>query len=307
MICFLNSRWTSYERGEWDMELRQLHYFLAVAEELNFSRAAERLLITQPPLSLQIQNLEKELGVKLFQRNNRQVSLTEAGKVFYEEVTKITEHLRRAIVDTQRTHNGEIGTLKVGFVGSATYDILPVILRDFRKQFPFVKIQLYEMSSPKQIQALCEEEIDVGVLRPPVKEKSLQIETVSTSPCVLAVPEHHPILEKNSISLEDLRSYPFVMLSRKTWSGFYDEILETFQPLIVQEAFEFQTVIGLVAGGLGIAVVPQPAIQLHTKDVVYIDLKDFLPQVSMVASCRQNDPSVLVKAFMEKAREVGSV
>jgi DNA-binding transcriptional LysR family regulator len=287
------------------MELRQLQYFLTVAEELNFSRAAEKLMITQPPLSLQIQNLEKELGIVLFYRNNRHVELTDAGKVFFEETHKLFDHLQRAVENAQRTHHGEIGKLTVGFVGSATYDILPSVLREFRSLYPDVQVQLLELSSPMQIEALLEEEIDIGVLRPPVNYEALQTEIVSVAPCVLAVPKQHPLLKKGKHTLTDLTPHPFVMLSRKTWAGLYDEVLGLCNPIIQQEALEFQTVIGLVAAGMGVAVVPQSAMNLHTQDVVYLELNGQLPVASMGISWRRNDQSPLVKTFVKIAKEIG--
>jgi DNA-binding transcriptional LysR family regulator len=287
------------------MELRQLHYFVAVAEELNFSRAAKRLRITQPPLSLQIQNLEKELNFPLFYRNNRQVELTDAGKLFLDEVHKILDHLDRAVQNAKRTHHGELGSLNVGFVGSATYDILPRVLREFRGLYPDVQVHLFELSTPMQIEALLKEEIDIGVLRPPVHNDALCTEIVSTMPCVLAVPKQHPLTEKKNVSISDLRVYPFVMLSRLTWAGLYNEILALCNPIIQQEALEFQTVIGLVAAGLGIAVVPQSAVNLHTQDVVYLDLNGQLPIASMGISWRQNHHSALVEAFIRMAKDVG--
>jgi DNA-binding transcriptional LysR family regulator len=286
------------------MELRQLHYFIAVAEELNFSRAAERLRITQPPLSLQIQHLESELGFPLFYRNNRQVALTDAGKIFLDEVRKLFIHLERAVGNAKRTYHGEIGTLNVGFVGSATYDILPSVLREFRSLYPDVQVHLFEMSTPKQIDALLKEEIDIGVLRPPVHSELLCTEVVSTMPCVLAVPKQHPLLAKEDLTLSDLSYYPFVMLSRKTWAGLYNEIVALCNPIIQQEALEFQTVIGLVAAGMGIAVVPQSAINLHSQDVVYLELNQKLPTASMGISWRQNNQSPLVKAFIQISKEV---
>jgi DNA-binding transcriptional LysR family regulator len=287
------------------VELRQLHYFLTVAEELNFSRAAERLRITQPPLSLQIQNLERELGIPLFHRNNRHVELTDAGKVFADEVRKTLEHLHRAVENAQRTHHGKVGNLTVGFVGSATYDILPSVVRKFRNLYPDVQVHLLEMSTPAQIEALRQEEIDVGILRPPIHDDALYTEIISTAPCVLAVPKQHSLVEKKNISLTDLTPYPFVMLSRKTWAGLYDEILGLCNPTIQQEALEFQTVIGLVAAGLGIAVVPQSAMNLHTQDVVYLDMKDSLPVASMGISWRKNECSTLVETFIKMAKELG--
>lgn len=285
------------------MELRQLQYFIAVAEELNFSRAAERVKITQPPLSLQIQNLEKELDIVLFYRNKRQVKLTDAGKLFYTEVCKIFNHLERAVEDAKRTQHGEIGAIRVGFVGSATYDILPSILREFRNLYSEVEVHLFEMSTPMQLEALHEGEIDIGVLRPPVNDEIIHTEIVSIVPCVLAVPKQHPLLKIKNVSLSDLKTYPFVMLSRKTWSNLYDEILGLCNPIIQQEALEFQTVIGLVAAKLGIAVVPQSAVNLHTQDVVYLDLDDQLPVASMGIAWRQKDQSPLVQSFIQLARE----
>lgn len=285
------------------MELRQLQYFLTVSEELNFSRAAERLRITQPPLSLQIQNLEKELGFPLFHRTNRHVELSDAGRLFAEEVRKILMHLEKATQSARRTHEGEIGSLTVGFVGSATYDILPAVLREFRQLYPDVHVDLLEMSTPAQIAALSEGEIDIGVLRPPIPNEMLCTEIVSTVPCILAVPKRHPLTEMGNLSVSDLSRYPFVMLSRKTWAGLYDELVALCNPFIQQEALEFQTVIGLVAAGIGIAVVPQSAMNLHTQHVSYLDMKNLLPVAHMGLSWRKNERSPLVQAFIEIAKK----
>lgn len=282
------------------MELRQLNYFIAVAEELNFSRAAKRLNITQPPLSMQIQKLEEELEVSLFFRNNRRVELTEAGRAFYKDAVKIIEDLKSSIDHARLIHQGMHHNLRVGFVGSATYDILPSVLREFRSQHPNVQVHLSELSTPAQIDALQKNEIDVGVLRPPVMEESIRTEIVSIAPCVLAVPKGHPLLEMDAVQLSDLKPHPFVALSPKTWSGLYHEILGLINPMIQQEALEFQTVIGLVAAGMGIAIVPRSAMNLHTQEVVYLEIEQ-LPLASMGISFRRNDRSPLVKAFYELA------
>ncbi|OMP66252.1 LysR family transcriptional regulator [Domibacillus epiphyticus] len=284
------------------MELRQLHYFIAVAEELNFSRAAKRLQITQPPLSMQIQNLEKELDILLFYRNNRRVELTEAGKRFYEDTIKIVSLLESSVENAKRIHKGKLGHLRVGFVGSATYDILPSVLQDFRRFYPDVQVHLSELSTPAQVEALRQNEIDVGVLRPPVIDDSLCTEIVSIAPCMLAVPKHHPLLELENVTLADMKPYPFVLLSPKTWPGLYHEILGLCNPIIQQEALEFQTVIGLVAAGMGLAIVPRSAMNLHTQEVVYIDVKQ-LPLASMGITYRCNDRSPLVKTFCDLAQK----
>ena len=286
------------------MELRQLRYFIAVAEELNFSRAAERLHITQPPLSIQIQNLEKEMGVLLFLRTNRSVELTPAGQHFYHDLVKVIDILEGSIENAKRIHLGKLGSLRVGFVGSATYDILPAVLRVFRKQFPDVQVHLSELSTLAQLEALRQNEIDVGVLRPPVLEDTLHTEIVSIHPCVLAVPKQHPLLELDVVTLEDLKHYPFVLISPKTWPGLYTEILGLCHPVIQQEALEFQTVIGLVAAGMGIAIVPQSIMNMHTQEVVYIDSIQQLPLASMGITYRRSDQSILVKTFCEIAVRV---
>lgn len=177
-------------------------------------------------------------------------------------------------------------------------------MREFRSSYPDVQVHLVELSTPAQIEALHQEEIDVGVLRPPVNDETLCTDIVSISPCVLAVPKQHPLLARKNVSLTDLRPYPFVMLSPKTWAGLYHEILELCNPIIQQEALEFQTVIGLVAAGLGIAVVPQSAMNLHTQDVVYLDLNGQLPVASMGVSRCRNNPSPLVKMFIKMMGEV---
>lgn len=289
------------------MELRQLKCFLAVAEELNFSRAALRMNMTQPPLSLQIQNLEQELGVSLFHRNNRHVELTSAGRVFYEEVHRILRDLDGAGEQARRAARGEIGTLRVGFVGSATYDILPTVLREYRRLYPDVQVSLHEMSTPDQLDALHKEKIDVGVLRPSDVDDSVSTKIVQASPCVLVVPASHPLLMKKEIQLTDLVGEAFAMLSRKTWAGLYDQVLSLCNPKIIQEALEFQTVIGLVAAGMGISVVPQSAMNLHTQEVAYVEIKAQLPMALMGISWRKEDRSPLVKAFVELADGGGQV
>ena len=150
------------------MELRQLHYFITVAEELHFGRAAKRLQMTQPPLSQQIQQLENELGVPLFKRTKRHVELTKAGATFLEGVTRTFEQLNQTIDSTQRAQRGEIGKLEVGFVGSATYDILPPLIREYQNQYPNVELKLQELSTPNQIDELDHQKLDIGFVRPPI-------------------------------------------------------------------------------------------------------------------------------------------
>ncbi|MED3150925.1 LysR family transcriptional regulator, partial [Bacillus thuringiensis] len=150
------------------MELRHLQYFVVVAEELHFGRAAARLQMTQPPLSQQIQQLEKEMGVTLFSRTKRKVELTEAGEMFLKEVKKAFEQIEKAVEVAQSAQRGEVGSLSIGFVGAAIYDILPSIVREYRKKFPRVSVALHELSTPDQVHALHDNRIDIGFLRPPI-------------------------------------------------------------------------------------------------------------------------------------------
>jgi DNA-binding transcriptional LysR family regulator len=290
------------------MELRHLVYFVTLAEERHFGRAAARLNMTQPPLSQQIRQLEEELGVRLFSRSSRRVELTAAGEVFLAEARKALAQVERAADVAHRAGRGELGRLRVGFVGSATYDVLPAVLRAYRARHPGVDVVLQELSTPQQEEALVTGEIDVGFVRPPLAAPELALEVLDEAPCVLAVPVRHPLAAAEKVSLADLAGVPLVMLSRSTWAGLYDEVIGLcrtagFSPDIRQEAREFQTVIGLVAGGLGVAVVPAPARNLHTRDVVYKEAAG-MPRAVMGLAWRRDDDAPVLHAFVEVARSL---
>ncbi len=289
--------------GSFIVELRRLEYFVAVAEELNYAKAAVRLKMTQPPLSQQILQLERELGVKLFFRTKRKVELTAAGEVLLREARGILRRVDHAADLARRADRGEIGELSIGFVGSATYDILPVVVREYRRQYPGVHLSLTEMSTPLQVEALVRGDIDIGVLRPPVPV-GIESKTVQSAECVLAIPKGHPLAHAGAISLHDTATVPYVILSRKTWGGLYDDVVSLcnrsgFRPNIVQEALEFQTVIGLVAAGIGIALVPPSSQNLHAREVVYKTLDDVAPMTEMAIAWRTGDSSPLVRNFVD--------
>jgi DNA-binding transcriptional LysR family regulator len=250
------------------MELRHLHYFITVAEELHFSRAAERLHISQPPLSQQIQNLEDELGVKLFERTKRQVHLTEAGKVFLERCYLVLAQLEQAIAATQRIGRGEVGQLAIGFVVSAMYTVLPEILRGFREKFPAVELQLHELTTAQQIQALYDKQVDVGIVRSAISEPGLSVECFLPESLVLALPETHPLSAQTQVSLSTLADELFILFPAKMGPVFYEQIINIcqqagFRPKVSQEAVQMETIIGLVAAGMGIAIVPTSLQNFH--------------------------------------------
>jgi DNA-binding transcriptional LysR family regulator len=289
------------------MELRHLHYFIAVAEELHFSRAAERLHISQPPLSQQIRDLEDELGVKLFERTKRQVQLTEAGKVFLERSYQVLAQLEQAIVATQQIGRGEVGRLAIGFVGSAIYTVLPEILRVFREQFPAVELQLRELTTAQQIQALYDKQVDVGIVRSVISEPGLSMECFLPESLVLALPETHPLSAQTQVSLSTLADELFILFPAKMGPVFYEQIINMcqqagFRPKVAQEAVQMETIVGLVAAGLGIAIVPTSLQNFHRDGVVYRPLKEEISNTGLYLAWRQHDSSPVVRAFLGLAR-----
>lgn len=291
------------------MELRHLRYFIAVAEVLHFSRAAERLHMAQPPLSQQIQQLEAELGVSLFQRKTkRQVQLTEAGQVFLQEVYRLMAQLDQAIYLTQQTGRGERGKLIVGFTSSIAYDVLPQILRQFRQQFPQVQLVLQELTTTQQEQALRDRQIQIGFGHPPLSQESfIQMECILREPWVVALPETHPLAKETVLPLRSLAQESFVLFPRDLGPGLYDQIVSFchqahFSPTVAQEAIQMQTIIGLVSAGMGIALVPASLQNLQRVGVVYKSLQEPTPQVETAMLWRDDADSPVLDQFLQVAR-----
>lgn len=256
------------------MELRHLQYFVTVAEELHFGRAAARLNMTQPPLSQQIKQFEEELGFPLFHRSKRVVELTAAGKVFLHEVRGVLHQLDKAVDHARHTARGELGKIIIGFVGTATYDILPPVVREFRELYPSVSIELKQLSVPQQLGALLNGELDIGFLHPTSPHEELVSRLMKQSECIFAIPKNHPLAKKEAVTIEDIRHEPIISLSQESWPSLYQHFVLLcekygFSPNIVQEAAEYQMVIGLVTAGIGIAVIPKSARRLFNLDVVY--------------------------------------
>ncbi|MFT8872455.1 MAG: acetoin biosynthesis transcriptional regulator AlsR [Sporolactobacillus sp.] len=291
------------------MELRHLTYFITVAEELHFGRAAARLRMTQPPLSKQIKALEEELGVRLFKRSKRHVELTSAGALFLVEARQVFDRLNQAVDTAQRAARGEFGRLVIGFVGSASYDILPLLIREYRHRFPDVSVVLHELSTPDQLAELIGGHIDIGLLHPPVSHSLIAAEPVKRGFAALALPKLHPLARQTDIRLSDLRDQSFIVVSRDIWPGLYDQFLslfqnESFTPQIVQEATEYQMVVGLVSAGIGIGVVPGTAEKLFNLDVVYRRISDHpLASVLSMAHLKTNTNPAMLR-FIELTRDI---
>lgn len=290
------------------MELRHLRYFVTVAEELHFGRAAERLFIAQPPLSQQIQQLERELGVLLFQRTSRRVQLTPAGEVFLRDVRQILTGLDAAIHAAQRAARGETGWLGIGFAASATYDLLPAVLHDFRAEFPEVALSLLELNAVEQAQALRDHSIHVGFARPYVAEAEANVEAVLREPFLVALPEAHPLAAHDALALPALAEEPFVSFPEKPLPSYAQVIRAVceeagFTPRVVQEVREMQTAISLVAAGLGIALLPASVRHLHRDGVIYRPLQEPAPRTELAVVSRKEDASPVLKNFLGIVRQ----
>ena len=290
------------------MELRQLQYFLAVAEELNFSRAAARLGIAQPPLSRQIHQLEQELGIELFRRTKRRVELTEAGRVFLKEARQILSQVEQGVQVAQRASRGEIGRLVVGFEGSSTYDVIPVSLKVYRERFPEVDLVVYAMTTEEQIQALLENRISIGFVVSPLNDKRLAIEIILREALILAIPESHPLVARNQVRVRELEGESFIMFQRNRGCGLYDQVISLcqragFSPKVIQEADEMQVILGFVAAGLGITLLSASVQQFQRPGVVYRTLQPSTPNIALALAWRRDDPSAVLQAFIEVVRE----
>jgi DNA-binding transcriptional LysR family regulator len=291
------------------MELRHLRYFVAVAEELHFGRAAARLHISQPPLSLQIRDLEQELSVRLLARNRRRVELTAGGAAFLEEAREILRRAERAGERARRASRGEVGELGIGFVTSATNEAFAAILREHRRSHPCVELRLYDQTPDQQLQGLRAGHIDVGFLRPPIDDPSLAAERVWREPLLVALPVDHPLASQPQVRWKDLIDEPFVTLSSQQAPGFRRVFYEAarmqgFVPQVKQYANDLQTVIWLVAVGMGVAIVSAGLSSLARRSVVYRPLRPRGPMVEMAVAWRRDATSPALEGFLEVTRHV---
>jgi len=256
------------------MDLRRLSYFVAVAEELHFGRAASRLAIAQPPLSRQIAQLESDLGAMLIDRSRSQIRLTQAGSVLLERARDVLERLDRTHREIKRIGEGFSGHLRVAFVGSATYGVLPNVIKAFRSAYPDVELALSAMNNAEQKRAVIQREIDIAVARPSLEDEELKSEPLLQEPLILAVPDTSPLLEQHVMRLSALKAETFILYPRKPRPSFADHILnicleEGFTPKSQVLAQDYQTAISLVSVGVGIALVPKSVSQSERPGVAY--------------------------------------
>ncbi len=290
------------------MELRHLSYFVAVAEELSFSRAADRLHMAQPPLSQQIRQLEDELEVPLFSRTRRRVELTEAGQAVLLEARRVLAQAQSVVRVARRFVAGEMGNLKVGFSSSAAYGLMPAILRTFRIRFPEVSLILEEHSTEEQIALLAEYYLDVGFVRLPVEDApaALAFKTIMREPLILALPGKHRLARRRTVPVTALAEEPFIVVAREAAPGLYDQIemlcgRAGFKPKVAQQAMEIQTIVGLVSAGLGIALVPASVRGLQSGRVAYRPLAPASAFTGMALAYSSENCSAVLASFLGTA------
>ncbi|WP_329007157.1 LysR family transcriptional regulator [Pseudomonas aeruginosa] len=298
------------------MELRHLRYFIAVAEELHFGRAAERLGISQPPLSQQIQALEEEIGARLFERTNRRVELTDAGRLFLDESRQVLAQVDKAVLLARRAHLGELGELKIGFTSSAPFtSTIPSSIHAFRKAYPDVHLDLQEMSSRQVLRALLEESLQVGVIRPLALPDAVHWVELFREPLVAVLRADHPLAagSEDGLAIAALAEEPFVFFPRSYGTGLYDQVIALtrqagFSPRIAQEASEAMTIIGLVSAGLGVSILPASFRRTRVDGVVYRTLSDPEATTAVWLVRRQNEGSPLALSFIDLVtREAASL
>lgn len=279
------------------MKLHQLRYFVAVAREQNFTRAAERLNIAQPPLSRQIQQLEQEIGVQLIERGSRPVRLTEAGKLFYDQAVMALEHLDEMVEMTRRFAATARRRLGVGFVSSTLYGHLPEVIRRFRAARPDIDVVLHEMTSLEQIAALKEGLIDVGFGRIPKDDPQVDRVLMRNEPLRVALPATDPIAARpGPFRLADLTHLPIIIYPKTPRPSYADQVLallraRDLRPPAIHEVKEMQAALGLVAAETGFAVVPASVERLRRDNVVYAALDEPEASSPVIMSTRKGDLS----------------
>jgi DNA-binding transcriptional LysR family regulator len=283
---------------------RRLGYFVAVAEELSFTRAAQRLHMAQPPLSQQIALLEKELGTPLFDRSRRAIRLTAAGAALLPEARRLLTDLDETVRMVRGVGDGTVGRLTVGFVPSAINGVLPDLLREFGATHPAVELTLRELAPDALLRAVHERRLDVAVLYLPISEPDLAQRRLASEDLLLAVPEAHPAATAPTVALTDVAGEPFVLPERHDVPGLHAAITALFDgagitPRIAQRGvWLIQTVLGLVAAGIGLAVVPSSAAALGRQGVTLRRLTNVTRQLDLAAIWRPDNASAPLKDLL---------
>lgn len=289
------------------MELRELRYFIAVAEELSFTRAAKRLNMAQPPLSQQIRNLEERLGVALLARTRRHVELTDAGRLFLEQCYHAVNAVQHGAELARRSARGETGQVTLGALEYSSFTILPSILRAFGEKRPEVDLSLRLLPNTQQENALRFGQIDVSLMRPPIASDEIASALVMREPFLVALPSNHPVASRRKVSIRDLADDKFVLYPRELGPAFHDHLhrfcsAAGFTPRVALEVTQIHTAIGLVGARIGVALVPRSVSRVIVDDVVYKELQQPAPTVDVVLAWRKRMPHPQAGILLETCR-----
>lgn len=290
-------------------ELRLVRQFVVVAEELNFRRAAERLHMSQPPLSTAVRNLEADIGTTLLDRSKHHVRLTPAGQVFYRDAVRLLRFVEQARERARRTNCGLEGTLRLSFVPSAALDELPEIFKRFQHNYPTVQLTLTAETTRRQLEDLQNGHTDLALLVGPVYDsRGLELVELRPQRFVLAVPIGHPLATREKVKMKELAAESFVSFPAVEGMGFVNALLRAcqtagFMPRVVQEASQMQAILTLVAGGLGIALVPSAMRRLHMEDVSFLEISDTKspPVYQLVFAYARGNDNPVIPAFLANA------
>ena len=290
-------------------ELRLVRQFVVVAEELNFRRAAERLHMSQPPLSTAMQNLEAEIGTPLLDRSKHHVRLTPAGQVFYTDAIRLLQFVEQARERARRTGNGLEGGLRLSFVPSAALDVLPGIFKRFQAHYPTVQLTLTAETTRRQLEDLRNGHTDLALLVGPVYDsRGLELVALHPQHFVIAVPLGHPLAARRKVRMKELAAESFVSFPAVEGTGFASALLGACQaagfiPRVVQEASQMQAILTLVAGGLGVALVPSAMRRLQMRDVCFVDIAaaKHPPAYQLVFAYAGRNDNPVIHAFLASA------
>lgn len=287
------------------IELRHLRYFLAVAEESNVTRAAARLGISQPPLSQQIKELEREVGAALFHRTPQGVILTEAGTAFQAEARQIMGSTERARAVALRAARGETGQLRVGFTGSAAFNpVVSTMIRNFRRAWPNVRLTLEEANTTRLLEGLAQQALDAVFLRPGASGlDGIRLRRFADEAMKVVLPASHRLSRRRRVALSALAGEPFVLFPQAVGLSLYDAVITAcraagFEPQLSQEAPQISSVVNLVAAELGVSIVPASIAQVAVRGVAYLDIEGPAPHARLALATRQGDERAVVRNFM---------
>lgn len=294
------------------MEFRQLRYFLAVAEHLHFTLAAERLGIAQPPLSQQIMKLEREIGTRLFIRYPRRVELTEAGMIFRERAQRVLDEANDALEQVKMAARGESGHLSIGFAGSTVFHPrVAAVLRAFRESYPAVKMRTEESNSVALLDKLADGGVDCAMIRLPLASPAMRVTTLVEERMIAVLPAGHALEREADVEIRQLSGDPFILFPRPIGPELYDSIIaachaDGFSPRIALESPQISSCVNMAAAGFGVAIIPESIGQVRAEGVSFKPIRNQGLRTAIALVCRMREKSVTVRNFAEMVRRQGA-